>query len=49
MEHQTLPDEFCSWYGTVHDIRAKVGLDPASIRTRVGDLLARRAVSAVAG
>jgi len=24
-------DYFCSWYGTVHDIREKIGLDPASI------------------
>lgn len=30
-----LPDEFCVWYGTVHDIRKKIGLDPASIRETV--------------
>jgi len=27
-----LPDAFCSWYGTVKDIRKKLGLDVASIR-----------------
>jgi len=27
-----LPDEFFSWYGTLHDIRKKIGLDTASIR-----------------
>jgi transketolase len=30
-----LPDEFCGWYGTVHDIRKRIGLDAASIRARV--------------
>ena len=30
-----LPDQFCGWYGTVHDIRKKIGLDPESIRGRV--------------
>lgn len=30
-----LPDQFCGWYGTVHDIRKKIGLDPHSIRERV--------------
>jgi transketolase len=30
-----LRDEFCSWYGTVHDIRAKLGLDTAGIRAFV--------------
>jgi transketolase len=27
-----LPDEFCSWYGTLDDIRKKIGLDTDSIR-----------------
>ncbi|OGN87266.1 MAG: hypothetical protein A2158_02635 [Chloroflexi bacterium RBG_13_46_14] len=27
-----LPDEFCSWYGTLNDIRKHIGLDAASIR-----------------
>jgi transketolase len=30
-----LPDQFCVWYGTVHDIRKMIGLDPSSIRTFV--------------
>jgi transketolase len=30
-----LPDQFCVWYGTVHDIRKKIGLDPAGIRAAV--------------
>jgi transketolase len=29
-----LPDKFCVWYGTVHDIRKMISLDPASIRHR---------------
>jgi transketolase len=27
-----LPDQFCVWYGTVHDIRKMISLDPAGIR-----------------
>jgi transketolase len=27
-----IPDQFCVWYGTVHDIRKQIGLDAASIR-----------------
>jgi len=27
-----IPDEFCTWYGTVRDIRARLGLDAAGIR-----------------
>ena len=34
-----LPDAFCGWYGTVHDIRAKIGLDPQSIRAKVESML----------
>jgi len=30
-----LPDQFCVWYGTVHDIRRRIGLDPAGIRQAV--------------
>lgn len=30
-----LPDRFCVWYGTVHDIRKQIGLDPAGIRQAV--------------
>lgn len=30
-----LRDEFCDWYGTVQEIREKLGLDPASIRRAV--------------
>jgi transketolase len=30
-----LPDQFCVWYGTVHDIRKMIGLDPAGIRAAV--------------
>ena len=30
-----IPDEFCVWYGTVHDIRKKIGLDASGIREAV--------------
>lgn len=30
-----LPDQFCVWYGTVHDIRNMIRLDPVSIREAV--------------
>lgn len=30
-----LPDEYCVWYGTVEDIRAKIGLDANAIRERI--------------
>jgi transketolase len=30
-----IPDQFCVWYGTVHDLRKMIGLDPASIRNTV--------------
>ncbi len=36
-----LPDQFCVWYGTVHDLRKKVGLDPAGIRQAVQARLAQ--------
>ena len=35
-----LPDEFCVWYGTVHDIRKEIGLDPAGIRQAVAGFAA---------
>jgi transketolase len=35
-----LPDAFCVWYGTVHDIRRQIGLDPAGIRQVVTARLA---------
>ena len=30
-----LGDFFCGWYGTLDEVRAKLGLDPASIRKRI--------------
>jgi transketolase len=27
-----MPDEFCSWYGTLNDVRKKIGFDSESIR-----------------
>ncbi len=35
-----LPDAFCGWYGTLKDVRGKLGLDPASIRSLVAARLA---------
>jgi len=35
-----LPDQFCVWYGTVHDIRRRIGLDPAGIRQVVTSFVA---------
>lgn len=35
-----LPDQFCVWYGTVHDIRRMIGLDPKGIRDAVQRLIA---------
>lgn len=32
VSYHGLPDEFCSWYGTLHDIRRKLGLDPKSLK-----------------
>lgn len=34
-----LPDAFCGWYGTVHDIRNKIGLDAPGIRSKVESML----------
>ena len=41
MHYHGLPDAFCGWYGTVHDIRKRIGLDPAGIRAAAQALLAR--------
>jgi transketolase len=38
-----LPDDFCVWYGKVHDIRRRIGLDAAGIRARVQDMLVKNA------
>ena len=35
VSYHGLPDRFCVWYGTVHDIRKQIGLDPAGIRQAV--------------
>lgn len=32
VSYHGLPDEFCGWYGTLNDIRKKIGLDIDSIR-----------------
>jgi transketolase len=37
-----IPDQFCVWYGTVHDIRREIGLDPGGIRNAVSALLTKR-------
>lgn len=34
-----LPDIFCAWYGTVHDIRRQLGLDAAGIKRAVEGLM----------
>lgn len=36
VSYHGLPDKFCSWYGTLEDIRKKVGLDVESIRENIG-------------
>lgn len=30
-----MPDTFCGWYGTINDVRSKLGLDITGIRTRI--------------
>ena len=37
-----LPDGFCSWYGTLRDIRKKLGLDVPSIREKVVEFVKTR-------
>ncbi|MBU0456483.1 MAG: hypothetical protein KKA99_06900, partial [Gammaproteobacteria bacterium] len=39
ISYHGLPDEFCSWYGTLSDIRKKIGLDVESIREIVSQKL----------
>jgi transketolase len=35
LAYKGIPDAFCSWYGKLHDIRKRLGLDTASIRQRI--------------
>ena len=35
ISYHGMPDEFCTWYGTLHDVRKKIGLDTESIRELV--------------
>jgi transketolase len=35
ISYHGMRDQFCVWYGTVHDIRKMIGLDPTGIRQRV--------------
>ncbi|MGQ4809213.1 Apulose-4-phosphate transketolase subunit B [Candidatus Entotheonellaceae bacterium PAL068K] len=35
VSYHGLPDRFCTWYGTVPDIRQQIGLDSAAIRETV--------------
>lgn len=35
VDYHGLPDEFCGWYGRLEDIRTKLGLDIAGIRSRI--------------
>ncbi len=35
LSYQGIPDAFCSWYGKLHDIRKRLGLDVVSIRQRI--------------
>jgi len=41
ISYHGLPDEFCSWYGALSDIRKKIGLDVESIRNIVIEELKR--------
>jgi len=41
-----MPDQFCVWYGTVHDIRKMISLDPGSIRNWVQKRLTAGGASA---
>ena len=38
-----MPDQFCCFYGSVHDIRKEIGLDPDSIREAVRKRLSQAA------
>jgi len=35
LSYHGLPDQFCVWYGTVHDIRSVIRLDPVAIREAI--------------
>ena len=35
VSYHGMPEKFCCWYGTVHDIRRTIGLDAKSIRATV--------------
>jgi transketolase len=39
MHYHGLPDAFCCFYGTVHDVRKRIGLDPAGIRAAAQRLI----------
>lgn len=41
VSYHGLPDRFLVHYGTVHDIRRVIGLDPAAIKKTVGDALGK--------
>lgn len=41
-EYHGLPDEFCCYYGTLEDIRRKLGLDAAGIRSTIKGSLKTR-------
>jgi transketolase len=38
-EYHGLPDEFCCYYGTLEDIRKRIGIDPKEIRNRIKGML----------
>ena len=38
VSYHGMPDEFCSWYGDLDDIRKQIGLDTASIREVIQSL-----------
>jgi len=42
VSYHGLPDQFCVWYGTVHDIRKMIALDVESIRAVVQENLPRK-------
>jgi len=35
VSYHGMPDEFCSWYGDLHDVRRQIGLDVESIKQTV--------------
>lgn len=42
-EYRGLPDAFCGWYGTLQDIRARIGLDADSLRELVKSRISEKA------